>query len=880
MNVRARYAAAVVLLVIACEGGKQLTGPGSPNDPSKVILDGNHGGNKDFFFLPPMVPLPIRNPDFELGKFNNQLRSSLRIEICELNADHLKTGGLPSDQTTCGLVKKTFAPGSVQLVDLPLKQNGWWSLLNLPPDGFYYALWDTRQSNLSVNKYYRIKVFVDGKPDPLGVADVDPMANLFQWKYTLTGEVIQLVDDVMLPITFRVERGALCEGGACNSVTITNNSPTGVQNITVEGGGGSIAGASFPNGWLPPGGPQSVVVTISEVGTSGGGNASGDATVCHVGLALQQFRGCFNYTTTPALQPINERGDEFALPVTVAVCYELDGTGDPREKFAELWASGPNERPHPLDDATDAGLLGATSRNCSRPPVIGQLNSNPVMQLASASWQKVKAGLSRAFGVKTAYAVDLGLGGFAFAFSHVSPVLSARIQPYTSTSTTLGAGSTTTATARIVGNNHHSSHALATGLGGLPVTYTLAEGNGSLLALGSEGTGSNAVTVTTNTNPIDGSPTSGGGFAPVNWTMPTPTAPGTYTYTLTATGPALGGPVTFTSTVTVQAPVALPDLVVSSGPPAITPAVLSSTGGLITLPITVFKNQGGGFTVQGGTHFGFYVSSDASIDPAQDALIGSANLPVEALETGDSVVVRFLAGQVPALTPGVYYIGVVINDNGGVPESNRGNNTVVRPFVVAGPDETGLRWGLTERRMLSMQTGADYVMHITTQGGSVWNYDDPAKLTITNTGDPEVAHVVAILGGENIAGGADANISTLIRDPATGENMAGPSALVNSFLFDIFPRTTTLAWRPIEGAVSYRVVVEFGNGTNQGCSIPSSCTRWDETPLGSTYTTALTHTFGFVGGQPGRWRVMGLDATGNVVTPNGISPYVYFAYTR
>jgi hypothetical protein len=556
MNARP-LAVAAIALVMSCEGSRPTSVPSAPTDAPKIISDGAHGGNKDFFFLPPMVPLPLNNPDFELGKFNNTLRPSLKIEICELKAENLNAQGLPTASTGCvaGAPIKTFAPGSVQLVNLPLRQNGWWTLFNLPPDGFYYVLWDTRQSNLDVNKYYRIKVLIDGNPEPLGVADVDPMANIFQWKYTLTGQVIQLVDDVLLPIPFRVEHGGgttLCGGAAvCVSTTVTNSSTAGSQSVTVDGGNGSIAGAKFPNGWLPATGPQSVVVTIAQINTLGGGSTT-DATPCHAGLILQQFKGCFSFTTTPRLQPINENGDQFAQPVVVAVCYELDGTGDAREKFAELWASGPNEPPHPLDDASDVGLLGAASRNCSTTPVvIGAANSNALTRFASAGWRNLKSGLGKVFGIKTAYAVDLGLGGIATAFSHISPALSASIQAYTSTSLTLGPGATTTSTARIVGNNHHATHTQTTGLGGLPVTFTLQPGNGSLLPLGGEGSGSNQVTVTTNTNPIDGGPVSGGGFAPVNWTMPTPTAPGTYVYTLSANGPGLGGPVTFTSTVIV-----------------------------------------------------------------------------------------------------------------------------------------------------------------------------------------------------------------------------------------------------------------------------------------------------------------------------------------
>ena len=189
-----------LLFIVACKDNNTPTQISAPTDPSKIISDGAHGGNKDFFFLPPMVPLPVGNPDFELGKFNNTLKPSLRVDICELRPE-LQNGVavLPTAGTLCvsGAPLKTFAPGSVNLVNLPVKQTGWWTLFNLPPDGFYYVLWDTRQSNLNVNKYYRIKVFIDGATEPLGVADVDPMSSLLQWKYTLTGQVIQLVDDVM-----------------------------------------------------------------------------------------------------------------------------------------------------------------------------------------------------------------------------------------------------------------------------------------------------------------------------------------------------------------------------------------------------------------------------------------------------------------------------------------------------------------------------------------------------------------------------------------------------------------------------------------------------------------------------------------------------------
>ena len=59
-------------------------------------------------------------------------------------------------------------------------------------------------------------------------------------------------------------------------------------------------------------------------------------------------------------------------------------------------------------------------------------------------------------------------------------------------------------------------------------------------------------------------------------------------------------------------------------------------------------------------------------------------------------------------------------------------------------------------------------------------------------------------------------------------------------------------WKAVEGAVSYRVVTEYGNGseTNPFCTVPSQCGIWTDTGLGSTTTNQITFTFEFVGAQP------------------------------
>lgn len=563
MNGRRLLTLSTLALLFACEDQKNPTGPTGltpPTDPSAIISDGAHGGNPDFFFLPPMVPLASRNPNFELGKFNNALKPSLKIQICELASTPVNAQGLPRGDTPCaGSPIKTFAPGTVKLVNLPRRENGWWNFFGLPADGFYYVLWDTRQSNLNVNKYYRIKVLIAGSPDfLLGIADVDPMSSLRQWKYSLTGDVIQLIDDVLLPIPFRVERNALCtDVTLCASATITNHTADGSdQFVRVQGADGSfIAGVQIPDGWLPANGPQNVVFTIRRVNTGVNNVAAGTQTIpCHTtNLPLQQFNGCFNFSTIPELPIIPESGGhQFLKEITAAVCFVLVDAGeieDFREPWVQLWSSeagGADAKA--LPSAPDAQILSeGTGRNCGNNLVGFNNKSSGFRGLASAGWDKLKSGLGRVFGVQTAYAVDLGLGGLSFDLSNIGPALTARIERYTNTGLTLGAGATTTSTVRIVGTQKHDhSGLLPTGIGGLSVKFKVVPGNGTLRLLGSEAPPDTVVTSITNTNPIvAGSATSGGGFAPVNWTMPS--TPGTYT--LTATGTALGGPITFTATV-------------------------------------------------------------------------------------------------------------------------------------------------------------------------------------------------------------------------------------------------------------------------------------------------------------------------------------------
>ena len=463
-----------------------------------------------------------------------------------LMATNVGRGLVPNDGTACipNEPRKKFGVGSVVLVTDP-NTEGWWTPSDMPPDGFYYVLWDTHRIDLKDNKYYRIKVFLDGVAGPLGYVDVQQVENERKWRNVQTGDVIAIEDDAVLPIPFRVESGALCGGATdCTSTEVTNSGATVQVNVDGE----AVAGARFPPGWLPEGGPQSVIVTISHVNTGETNSDAGTQEIpCHAGLPFEQFDACYKFTTTPTLAFIGS-GRQFAIPVTVAVCYVLEGsrfdeTGpDPRRDFAQMYASGPNEPPHALEDVSDEGILSPAAKNCT-PTSVGIESSNPVLHVASAAWRKFKAGVSELFGVKTAYAIDVGLGGLIDGFSNVGAVLPATIQAYPSGATRLAVvEGAATASVQIVGNHHHSGTAAYSGINAVQVTFTVAANNGSL----GDGEGvSDQVVTNTHRVFIPNTENSVDGIASVTWFPPT--RPGTYR--MTASGPTMNGPVTFRVTV-------------------------------------------------------------------------------------------------------------------------------------------------------------------------------------------------------------------------------------------------------------------------------------------------------------------------------------------
>jgi len=95
----------------------------------------------------------------------------------------------------------------------------------------------------------------------------------------------------------------------------------------------------------------------------------------------------------------------------------------------------------------------------------------------------------------------------------------------------------------------------------------------------------------------------------------------------------------------------------------------------------------------------------------------------------------------------------------------------------------------------------------------------------------------------------------------------------NGSVFNHFPRTTRLVWRPVAGASSYTVEIDCYHC----CQRDKWCTEVGRTWKIERNLTTTSYTFDFVGAQPGRWRVWAVGANGQSGAQSG---WWEFRYTR
>src|SRR5712664_569295 len=238
-------------LVVACQDQRT---PTAVKPPSFQLVEAGHD---HFFFLPPIVPQRTFS-----GTFNPALKPV--VVICQLDV-----GPAPLN-TPIGCAA---APPVVVLAveaDVAGQQ--------------YKVNWDTKQSGINPDLFYRIQVFGGaGQRDPVGFADVDPVNNGSGLKNVNTNEYIGLVDGRTLPIKFRIELGAFTSSGNCADCAEQAVGPAGGTVITNT----SLAGVFFPPGALP----QDVTVIIEVTPPVAGQSC--------IPVNIDQFPGCYTFSTSP-----------------------------------------------------------------------------------------------------------------------------------------------------------------------------------------------------------------------------------------------------------------------------------------------------------------------------------------------------------------------------------------------------------------------------------------------------------------------------------------------------------------------------------------------------------------------------------------------------
>lgn len=505
--------ALAAMLVAAC-GDRNAVAPSPVEPPSFGIFDGsNNGGNPDFFFLPPLVSDP--GGEFEAGGFNATVRPV--VHICEVIG------------TACGPTLVTFFGDQISVSTA---------------DEHYHVNWHTDQTGtLDAGSIYRIRVLVgatidnatlDEPAEPvggieLGFADVDPVANMGQVRNVDTDEYIPLVDGRTLPIKFRIESGASCDGeSTCAEQTFTDNG--GTLTLRAEGQTLPIAGVQLPVGWLPQraidAGITEVLVKLEDV-SPGVPQGEGGPAVCHGQLvALLQDQRCIHFTTEPDLEQF-ARQDESGAPLldetgnliifdeaaTVGICPLLPST-DPLYDLMDPFRS--------LDDGTLPTRLEAVSAaflpcDPNAPPPIGSLEARPsgILGYASAGLRAVTRTVGRLLTPKNAYAVDLGVGGrtlrhsfYGFAVTGAADAVEALDESY-------APGSVVPIAVRVTSVGSHQDdggegEAIAQPAPGVSVVFSVVDGGGSIRLPGDEGgTGVTSLPVLTGLD----------GIATVLWTL-------------------------------------------------------------------------------------------------------------------------------------------------------------------------------------------------------------------------------------------------------------------------------------------------------------------------------------------------------------------------
>lgn len=458
------------------------TGPGpqprSVQSASGPIIDGMHGGNAHFFFLPPLGQKPKQK-----GEFNPNL--SPVVEICELASNREacvapQPPGLPLQFTMEG-----SGPGAIRLEDEK-----------------YVLDWNTTGLTLDPAVDYRIRVLPVAGGDALGHIDFDliePDRNGLRsrLKEAVRRGLVPVPIGVTVPIRFRIEQGISCEDTRdCTEFVVDAG---GATVVTPTG----FAGVSVPEGALD----APVVISVERVDVT--------AEPC-LPTDMMQAEGCYRYDTDPALSEVQSSGlDEFNEDVVVGICIDPDVMLLPEHHEYALHKYDPDQPALGLVELTSAAV---DYLDCAEFSALALAERGPLMQLAHAGWERI-APLARLLGPREVRALNRGFGGLTKSFSQIGWARALTFTVVAGDGQSGGAGSRLPVDPVVRVTAAHwdpEEHEEAPPVQGIEVTFTFTDAAAN-------------VTVATDTSDADG-------IASVPWTL----GAGSGTNTLTVSGATRG----------------------------------------------------------------------------------------------------------------------------------------------------------------------------------------------------------------------------------------------------------------------------------------------------------------------------------------------------
>src|SRR5467141_364522 len=370
MNRVMRFSLTVTAALVgfACQDRRTPTSP--PDAPALEIRDGFSDGNPHFFFVFPIRPVDVQPP--KTAPFNPDLAPV--VDICEW------------DGSAC----------VQQISHLTMSQGGLLDhVLVLPQVELYLVLWRTDQLHLRADKIYRITVLVGTRV--LGFADVDVVRTLWDAAQVDRNQFVPLLKNQILPIPFRIEKGALCDGQDCDSKSI---------DLTQ---GGSVVLATTGDRVDIPAQTSGQVVTVSVGAVS---------LTKDLGIDLPKFGNCLTVTADPHLAA------PLSPPATISMCSLHDNIPALVHAQQDLVAL------HRQDISPDATLISALPHSTDFCPTpIGEAPLPPARNWLVAGWRAVRHGVASLFGAQPLHAamLDVGGGGETPVFSDFQFALPAKM---------------------------------------------------------------------------------------------------------------------------------------------------------------------------------------------------------------------------------------------------------------------------------------------------------------------------------------------------------------------------------------------------------------------------------------------------------------------